>query len=683
MRTSSSVPLFRLDGAPAQGAQLLQQSFSSGSSPEKSAVEGGFDIGGWKLPSPTAQRNGAGGVEERGRLRGGQILLPSGGSANDAARSRNGGRRLVPKALTQRVLSPKGRMAKSASDSALFSLSAGISGANFTLTNSASATALEPKTPRTIRGMVRKTSAVQIGYYPVSHSEGSSPVGRWGSGSVARAAQTCRERQPLNDTGAWILEGSRKDLDGRPNTAGNSPTYAGKRVSWADRVGEELGSKTQGPSLNVIVKEGTPSAHQIKSKKLMEGLFKLRRVGGADASPRDTPTSPDGSEAPTTGETAEDEEQLTLLNSTLSSVDDLEAALRLTQAMLLGAHEPVAELGGARHATTLVSGRTLSVVKRKADLCQWAEAHLAAFQAADATKEALRDALVAGDAEIPSGYRGQKRFIAAMIHRNHLGLKMNPVDAERAPFEVFAVSFLLPPEHVTLMKTKSLAIEATEWWAEETLQEAYRGSSSYVLQRLIGVTIGFLDIGETGHEKLVQVKVVLGDRLAEKVLDIAEKLSVKDAQVVERSEAAQPDHARKVADEIDAEIKEAVALGAPNKHPKLAAAKQIAVRFHLEEFNRWALKALQFAHKKRAEDKIMVEKAGDKVPPVGPGSDAGDAIEKQIGACAKQGAPEEHPRMMEAKQIMKWLRDQDGERKRMAAREKRLAEAAARKAEGG
>jgi len=187
----------------------------------------------------------------------------------------------------------------------------------------------------------------------------------------------------------------------------------GKRVTWADKVNEELGSKVvSGSRASTIVKEGAASPELLRSRQLMDGLFKLRRVGGAEKSPRpgavemQRPEGAEGTEEQAKEQTPEDEQQLTLLNQTLSSANDTEAELRLTEAMLDGAHEPVAELGGARHATTLVSGRTLSVVKRKAHLCKISEAQLAAFEAADARRESLCKQLVAGEAEVPEGYRG-------------------------------------------------------------------------------------------------------------------------------------------------------------------------------------------------------------------------------------------------------------------------------------
>jgi len=611
------------------------------------------------------------------KLNSGQILVPSGGFSNDAARARNSGSRLRPKAPT---LSPKAgnKMGKSASETKLGSLPSGVQGSQCL---SASSSAFELKTPRTVRGMVRKTSCVAMQYYPDLQAMGASSPSSWGSqGTVSqRASKTNKDGQRLNETASWILEGSRKEMTSMPGTVPSSPSSRPAsprmrmRVTWADKVGEELAVKAPAASFAGIAKEGSPSAAVIKSRKLMDGLYKLRRVGGGDA---DTPESPTTVEV---GEEPMDEEQLTLMNQTLSSCTDTEAELRITQAMLEGAHEPVAELGGARHATTLVSGRTLTVVRRKAEIVQRGEAILTAFQNADDKRERLFTLVADGNGDVPDGYKGAKRNINSLVHRNTNGAKINPAEADKAPFDVFAVSFFLPPEHTTLVLLKGLAVDATDWWAAQTLQEALKGADADRLQRLINVTIAFLDISETGHAQLVEVRTVLGDRLSEKVLAIAKKLSAKDAGVVERSVDAQPGNARDVADKIDEEIKEAVRLGAPNKHAMLLEAKQIATSFHLEEKNRWALKALQFAQFKQVGDTKMAEKAGDKVPPVGPASDAGDAIEREVRDCVKKGAPDDHPRCNEARQIMKALRDLDGERKRLAAREKRLAESAAKK----
>lgn len=687
MRSSASAPL-RHSSAP-----LLSLSTSSPTAPR-------FDF----LVAEDWQRSSA------SKLRNGQLLLPSGGFANDAARARNSGRRLGPNRTSPR--SPPKQMGKSASDSALWGAKTGLGAVPYAVQGVPCGVApvVEAKTPRTIRGVVRKTSAVQIvfpvGQVPASPAAG---VGRWHNLYQSPSATSDSGNTGLSDAAAMILEGSRKDASCRPETgqALRRSSPGPRRVTWADTVDKELGTSSSQPTLSNwgIVKEGTPSPALVKSRKLMDGLYKLRRVGGSETSPRRQPAEPasppraaepDPEAAPSAEndvaegtneqtkneeqakpeENEEDEEQDTLMNQTLSSLDDTDAELSLLVARLEGMHEPVAELGGARHATTLVSARTLSVVRRKAQLCRASEANLAAFLATDTKREELRAKLVVGEAPVPESYQGVKPMIRALVHKDTDGKRAHPAETSRAPFEVFAASFGLPPEHETLVRLKELAVEATEWWAEETLQEANRGADSFVLQRMINVTIGFLNINH--HEKLAQVNIILGNRLAEKVLDIAQRLVTKDAQIVQRSEAAQPEHARKVADQIDEEITEAVGLGAPNKHPMLLEAKQIALRFHMEEKTRWALRALQFAHKKQHEDNDRVAKAGSSVPPVGPASEAADAIEREIATVVNKGAAEEHPHLLEAKTLMKWLRDEDGQRKRMAAREKRLAEAKAK-----
>lgn len=635
------------------------------------------------LPGPGLVRHD---LEDRAslKLRSGQILAPSGSLANDASRIRNGGSRIAPKQPPQlrassSKLSLSERMSRSSSDPVL-SLP-GVRGT--TLNSGDSSPSKEPKTPRTMRGMVRKTSTVQLQYFPgmaaLNLSASLPSAGRWGVSQKAGMMS-----QTTDGTANWLLEGANAEMQGSAglNMGARSPREGRKRVTWADRPNEDSSGKVP-VKLNVVVKEGDPTEAQIRSKNLMDGLFKLRRVGGAESTPAaqvaDSENVADASRPSTAPE--EDEASSTLLNETLASCKDTEAELRVTERMLRECHDPVTELGGARHATTIVSGRTLSVVSRKAELCKMAEGYVNVFSAADAKRESLKQACLAGEVEVPDTYKNQKKIISSLVHRNAKGDKINPVEAEKAPFEVFAVSFGLAPEHWTLVKLRQLADDATEWWAEETLQEAHAGSNSDILKRMIDICVGFLGLDETAHPKLVQVKVIMGDRLAEKVLSIAEKLSEKDAQVVERSKDAQPEHARKVADQIDAELKQAVALGAPPKHAMLAKAKNIAVSFHIEEGARWALKASQFAKRKQEEDSAMAAKYTDKVPPVGPASERGDAIEKEIQACVKKGAPETHPKIGEATQIMKALRDLDGERKRMANREKRLAEQAAKKAE--
>jgi len=350
---------------------------------------------------------------------------------------------------------------------------------------------------------------------------------------------------------------------------------------------------------------------------------------------------------------------------------DTEAELRTTEGQLLAAQEPVSELGGSRHATTLVSGRTLSVVRRKAELLHAAETQLAGFQAAHAQREELQKGVREGTTTVPAEYQGVKQFIARIVHRDFNGNRASPVDADKTHFEAFASSFGLLADHDTLVRLNALALEATEWWAEITLQEAWSGADSFQLQRLIHVTVGFLNIGH--HDKLTQVTVILGDRLSEKCLDSAQRLKEKDANIAARSAGPRPESAREAADKIDQEIREAVALGAPPGHAMLKQAKNIAVELHGEEKVRHALKALVYAQKMKEKDAAMVEQAAPSVPPVGPATEAAEAIDREIRESIKKGALESHQHIVDAKAVAKHLRDEDGTRKRMAAREKRLA----------
>lgn len=110
----------------------------------------------------------------------------------------------------------------------------------------------------------------------------------------------------------------------------------------------------------------------------------------------------------------------------------------------------------------------------------------------------------------------------------------------------------------------------------------------------------------------------------------------------------------------------AVAVGAPDDHPMLLRAK-ILLR------DRAADKVLKEAKEAQARDVLAAEKAvqrGD-TPVIGQASKAADALEKSILQAEGEGVPTSDQRMQEAVSIMKGLREADGQRKRMANRQKR------------
>merc|ERR1712139_42209 len=110
------------------------------------------------------------------------------------------------------------------------------------------------------------------------------------------------------------------------------------------------------------------------------------------------------------------------------------------------------------------------------------------------------------------------------------------------------------------------------------------------------------------------------------------------------------------------------------KHPLMEQAKGIEVVLRFEEKNRLAAKVLLAAQASREEDAKAAEAAAPSVAPVGPATERAEIIEKLIEqAMIKDGIQESHPSLKEARSIAKVLRDLDGDRKRLAAREKRLA----------
>lgn len=187
------------------------------------------------------------------------------------------------------------------------------------------------------------------------------------------------------------------------------------------------------------------------------------------------------------------------------------------------------------------------------------------------------------------------------------------------------------------------------------------------------ITVVIAVCGEQRHPALAQVETLLQERLVEKVFEAAERLKKKDDNTVSLSAVPQPASAREAADGIKAEIKQAIGLGAPAKHQLMEKAKSIEVILRIEEKNRLAAKVLLAAKALQEEDEQAAAAAAPSVAPVGPATERAETIEKTIEqAIIKDDIQESHPSLKEARNIAKVLRDLDGDRKRLAAREKRL-----------
>lgn len=110
----------------------------------------------------------------------------------------------------------------------------------------------------------------------------------------------------------------------------------------------------------------------------------------------------------------------------------------------------------------------------------------------------------------------------------------------------------------------------------------------------------------------------------------------------------------------------ALGTGVDKDHPKLIRAMRILT-------DRLADRVLKEAKERLERDAANASKCTG-VPPVGPASAAGDKIEQDVRQAISEGVPQADTRMKEALAICKRLREIDGDRKRLANREKRLNE---------
>jgi len=293
-----------------------------------------------------------------------------------------------------------------------------------------------------------------------------------------------------------------------------------------------------------------------------------------------------------------DEAHDDLLHNVLGEVSDTEEILRALEVQLASGHDLVGEVGGARHATSVVSMRALVCVRRKADLLRDVEARIASFkEAQDRAETEILPGLLANTMQPLPVLSGIRKFISSYTH-----FPGNPAEANKSVFQQFASTFKLPSKHAALVHLRDLANMAGEWWAEACLSEAGKGMEHAALRRLFDVALG------TGvpkdHPKLIRATIILNDRLALRVITEAKKLNDQDELVASRA----------------------------------------------------------------------------AVPQVGPADKAADQIESAIQKAVKEGVPASDERLKEAATIAKRLREKNGERKRLAARQKRLDEAAAKKA---
>merc|ERR1719245_1024810 len=119
------------------------------------------------------------------------------------------------------------------------------------------------------------------------------------------------------------------------------------------------------------------------------------------------------------------------LNDSVGDLQELEE--QLSQGLI-----PVKYNGGARHATAVITARTLAVVQRKAALLESVRNRTVALLAAHGQFEEMLPGIVAGEVQPPECLKGIKRFVDRHTHSPG-----NPVDANRVNFKAFVSSFKL------------------------------------------------------------------------------------------------------------------------------------------------------------------------------------------------------------------------------------------------
>lgn len=377
-----------------------------------------------------------------------------------------------------------------------------------------------------------------------------------------------------------------------------------------------------------------------------------------------------------------EQKETTIMMVALSSVQDTYAETSEVLQGLQALQDPVLEAGGSRHATAIVANRTLQVVRRKAELLEAVEQRKAQFEILTHQKEKIFQDVTENTGSCPDGLLGIRQFVARFANKP----EENPADGDKTNFDHFASHFGMHKKHMHFEDMLELAKDMVKWWSKETMHLAMGGAESDQIKRNLDV-VHAIGADKAAYDEIAEelktTVEIMGDLLARRCLEIAQQLKEQDKQVVERSKDAQPQSAKEKAASINDEIRRAVGLGAPPKHPLLSEAKGIATYLEAEEKERYGYRALLAAEKIQERDRQEADAYEKKegIPPVGPASAYANKVDKEVKEALKIGAPPTCSYIVDATEIAKALRDEDGTRKRMASRAKRLAAEAAKDAQ--
>mmetsp|Transcript_17795 Transcript_17795/g.54046 ORF Transcript_17795/g.54046 Transcript_17795/m.54046 type:complete len:431 (-) Transcript_17795:53-1345(-) len=338
---------------------------------------------------------------------------------------------------------------------------------------------------------------------------------------------------------------------------------------------------------------GRPTHALKKTMKMLETMRKLRRIGRKDeaevpaagaagapseerqaaAAPATQAEGPEAAQAAAAELAKAQEEEDALLRKTLKDLTDTSASLREKADDIDGAQKVVEQCGGARHATQVMTGRTLAIMRRKAEVLAEVEERFAVYQAAHARCEEILNSIAKDGAEAPPDLCGVRKFVAAHTHR-----PTDPADADKSDFGAFAKSFLLPARHDALERFRKAYDEASDWWAKTTARTAAAGARGPVIRTLMALSVAAG--AEKDHPYLVRAEIVLRDRIADKVLEDAKEAQERDEAAAKKAELVGQvplvGMAEKAAVGIDTAMQKAIREGVDECDARMKEAKAIA-----------------------------------------------------------------------------------------------------------
>jgi len=177
-------------------------------------------------------------------------------------------------------------------------------------------------------------------------------------------------------------------------------------------------------------------------------------------------------------------------------------------------------------------------------------------------------------ASIPSELKGMKDFVQSHTQRSSERTELTHI----SDFQGFIALYKLPAQHSSLQQLLELGEEAGEWWADACLRQAQQGATFEQLQRLLHAAV---DCGaDSDHFKIHRatklVKDRLINRLADDVLQKAQKRFQNDKAMAERTPNPKPGSSSRLADEIEDDIKKAGSQGVPLNDKRLEQARGLA-----------------------------------------------------------------------------------------------------------